>query len=120
MPPSIATRSAPPVTATPTSPAGIGTPSPNPNRLPPPTIEGTPAAPLSDLIHEADMRVLRAQYEKTLNELYEAQKDLALSTTQAEGSTEERLKKADMLTQKVRLLEDRCAELRKQIQSQNN
>ena len=66
------------------------------------------------------MRVLRAQYEKTLNELYEAQKDLALSTTQAEGSTEERLKKADMLTQKVRLLEDRCAELRKQIQSQNN
>jgi hypothetical protein len=64
------------------------------------------------------MRVLQGQYEKTLNELYEAQKELALASTQTDGSAEERLKKADALTQKLRLLEERCAELRAQIQAQ--
>jgi hypothetical protein len=70
----------------------------------------------SDPLREADRRVLQQQYEKTLTELLEAQKDAALGSSQDGGSIEEQTKRADLLKAKIQLLEEHRAELRKQLQ----
>jgi hypothetical protein len=71
-----------------------------------------------DPIREADLRVLQQQYEKTLNDLYEAEKEKALAVTKNEGTSEERERQAEALQTKIQLLEKRCSELRAQLQAQ--
>ena len=79
-------------------------------------MEPTPATPPDPLL-EADQRVLQQQYEKTLNDLFEAQKERALLGTQSDGSPDERVKHAEALMAKIQLLEKRRADLRAQLQT---
>jgi hypothetical protein len=72
----------------------------------------------SDPLREADQRVLQQQYEKTLTELLEAQKDAALAGSQSEGTSEEQLKRADSLKTKIQLLEEHRTQLRKQLEAE--
>jgi predicted Ser/Thr protein kinase len=75
---------------------------------------GTPSS--SDAIYEADQRVLWQQYEAVSNELLEAQKESALADGSSEGSPQEQAKHRETLRAKIQLLEQRRAEMRKQLQ----
>jgi hypothetical protein len=80
----------------------------HPAATPPPA----PRDPLSD----ADQRILVKQYEKTLDELLEVQKESALALEQSGSSPEERLKRDDAFRAKIAVLEKRRVELRAQIE----
>jgi hypothetical protein len=75
-----------------------------------------PPSPPADPLSEADRRALVKQYEKTLDDLWEAQNESALALEQPGGTPEERLQRDDAFRAKIAALEKRRVELRGQIE----
>jgi hypothetical protein len=71
---------------------------------------------MPDPILRADQHVLEEQYEAALNELFDAQKESALSEVQASGSPDEYRRNSAALKSKIQVLEQRRDELRKKLQ----
>lgn len=74
-------------------------------------------APVSDPLREADQRLLQQQYEATVKQLFETQKEIALAAAQTGGSSDEERKRGEALKATMQILEQRRAELRAQIQA---
>jgi predicted Ser/Thr protein kinase len=70
-----------------------------------------------DLVEQTELRVLKAQYEKVLNEAMNAQRERDLLTTRTGLSREELEREAAALEQKIRVLSDHSDVLRRKIET---
>jgi hypothetical protein len=73
--------------------------------------------PLFNPLAESERRVVQQQYEKTLSDLFEAQRERTLAATESEGNSEQRETRARTLHVKVELLERRSTELRTRLEA---